>query len=166
VRLPWPWRRQQQVPTDRAQPTSRARPAARPPRGPTEAELLARLDTDGALRGGLDAATWQPIQDWLQLALRTLARRGPSQAEADAGYRALRDSALLLGDVLLGGTTVPDFAASLEGIEAYLTPLFPHEMERAFPALLEEAHRLQRAAAPTDVAAARLATVLRSAFAD
>jgi hypothetical protein len=136
-------------------------PSSRPP---TEAELVARLEGDRALRAEIDTATWQGMQGWLRPALRTLAQRSPAPADADAAYRALRDSALLLGDTLVAGTATPDFADSLAGIEAYLMPFFPRAMEQAFPALIEEAQRLHRQRAPTATAAARLTAVLRAAF--
>ena len=159
MRLPWPWRRRPPRP---APPQTRRN--AHQPRPVDAATLLARLDSDPSLRGGLDPAAWGPIQAWLRAALRRLAAQHPSASDADAAYRALRDSALLLGDVLVSGTDTPDFAQSLEGIEAYLTPYFEAEMERTFPALLQEAQRLQQAHAPRAQASARLAGILRHAF--
>jgi len=166
VRLRWPWRRTQNS-AGEAPPSSpplRPRPSPRPARRLSEVDLLARLEGDVSIRGGLDRASWEPTAGWVRPAVQTLARTAASDDTAEAGYRALRDSALLLGDVLLGGTDAPDFAASLEGIEAYLTPYFPREMESAFPALLEEAARLHRQHASRAQAAARLGAVLRRAF--
>ena len=160
MRLPWPFRRR----TARSAPPAPVRRNAHQPASVSEAELLARLRSDPSLRGDLDAATWAPIDGWLRAAMQTLAQQRPNAREADAAYRALRDSALLLGDVLLGGTATPDFSQSLEGIEAYLTPYFSREMERAFPALLEEAQRQQRLRAPRPQASVALGGVLRRAF--
>lgn len=117
------------------------------------------------MRGGLDPLAGSPALAWLRPAVTLLARTVASNDQAEAGYRGLRDSALLLGDVLLGGTNSPDFAASLEAIEAYLTPFFPREMEAAFPALLVEAERLHRERASTTTAAARLGAIFDRAFA-
>jgi hypothetical protein len=158
--LPWPWRRR----PARTAPSAATGRNAHRPRAVGEAELLARLEGDPTLRGELDAPSWAPIHGWLRTAMSALARQRPNASEADAAYRALRDSALLLGDVLVGGTATPDFAQSLEGIEAYLTPYFPQPMERAFPALLEEAQRLQQRRATRAQASAGLGSVLRAAF--
>ncbi len=160
MRLPWPFRRR----TSRSAPPAPVRRNAHQPPAVSEAELLARLRSDPSLRGDLDTATWAPIEAWLRAAMHTLALQRPNASEADAAYRALRDSALLLGDVVIGGTATPDFAQSLEGIEAYLTPYFSQQMERAFPALLEQAQRQQRLHASRPQASAALAGVLRSAF--
>jgi hypothetical protein len=160
VRLPWPFRRR----TSRSAPPAPVRRNAHQPPSIGEAELQARLRGDPSLRGDLDTATWAPIEAWLCAAIHALALQRPNASEADAAYRALRDSALLLGDVLVGGTATPDFSQSLEGIEAYLTPYFSQEMERAFPALLEEAQREQRLHASRPQASAALAGVLRRAF--
>lgn len=111
---------------------------------------------------------WQPISTWLAWSVRRLAERAQAgrmpASDVDQAYRALRETTLLLGDLLLAGTEIPDFAGSMETVEGYLAPWFPREAEQLFPRLMQVAEGLHRRRASSRVAAQEIGRVLLTSF--
>lgn len=160
MRFPFPIRRL-------ARPRASTPPPAAPP--VTEEALLARLEADQSLRGSLDDVAWEPIHAWLRQAVHAVFADSAVPSDSDSRQRAfmaIYDSALLLGDVLLAGPDQPDFAGSLEALEAYLAPYFPVQTSRAFPKLIEDAQRLHENEATSDEAAVLLGEDLLRAFSE
>ncbi len=136
-----------------------------------EQRLAERLLEDEALRGGLDDATWQPIQSWL---LRAIARIAASTSGLDApraqraldeGQAALREVVSILGAALSTPTLSPTFATHLRALQAQVRPpLFePTQAARVRQALAVAAERLRVQAADAAAAATALARALEAA---
>lgn len=161
LRLSWPWRRHR---------VRQARPAPTPPQRPPpgKADVVRRLAREPSLRGELDDATWQPLSTWLAWSVGRLAQRARAgsmpEGNVDQAYRALRETTLLLGDLLLAGTEIPDFAGSMESVEGYLAPWFPLQAEQLFPRLMQVAEDLHRRRASSQVAAQEIGRVLLTSF--
>jgi hypothetical protein len=106
-----------------------------------------RLLEDESLRGSLDDATWQPIQDWILAAATraAAATSGLDDAAAEPVLNqaqvALRNVAATLVHALEAGPGTPDLATRLE-------PLHHH----ARPPLVERAHTRRVHAALRQVA--------------
>lgn len=90
-----------------------------------ERRLAERFLEDEALRGDLDDATWQPVQDWLLRACGRVAAATASQDDRTAHLvleksgRRLRD----IGRTLAGALAAPQMAPSLEEALAPLVVL-------------------------------------------
>jgi hypothetical protein len=127
-------------------------PPPQPPAGGDDAatrerRLAERLLEDESLRGSLDDATWQPIQDWILAAATRAAAAASGLDDAAAepvlnqAQVALRNVAATLVHALEAGPGTPDLATRLE-------PLHHH----ARPPLVERAHTRRVHAALRQVA--------------
>lgn len=135
-----------------------------------ERRLAERLLERESLRGALDDATWQPIQDWLlrtagRLAAATAGLDEPAAEPAlDRGEAALMEVAAILASALDldAGTTGPALAQRLEPLpRALVPPLVDARHARAVHARLRAATRqLAARPEPAPTAAARLVAAL------
>ena len=133
-----------------------------------EQRLAERFLEDEALRGDLDDATWQPLQDWLLTVITRLAdsTRGlgddAAQPMLDAGQARLRQVVAELADVLSDGTGAPRFAARLTAVAEHLRPplVEPSDTAAMAAAVRAAAEGLASAQADGPTAAGRLAAAL------
>ena len=132
--------------------------------------LVEGLLEDERLRGDLDDATWQPIQDWLLRAAERVAAAtagrddAAAQPSLDAGRATLREMATTLADALGAGTGAADFAARLEPLHHLLRPpLVKSQRARlAHAALRDAAMALAASGADGPAAAAQLVAALEA----
>lgn len=133
-----------------------------------ERRIAERLLEDEALRGDLDDATWQPIQDWLLARVHHLAASTApledtaAESALESGAGLLRNAAGTLVSALeAAGTT--EAATRLESIHRDLrTPLIdPNVDARAVRgALRDAAYAIAQPSADAPTAAARLVKAL------
>jgi hypothetical protein len=136
-----------------------------------ERRLAERFLEDEALRGDLDDATWQPLQDWLLAVIRRLAASteglgdDAAQPILDAGQARLRQIVAELADVLSDGTGAPKFAERLAAVAERLEPplVEPTDAASMAAALRAAAQELASTQADGPTAAGRLVAMLTGA---
>jgi len=112
----------------RLRPPVAAPPAVEDPLPGREQRLAERLLEDEALRGDLDDATWQPIQDWLLAVVKRVAASTAglddtaAQPILDQAQARLRAAVVALGEALAAGPAAPDFIQRLEAVQGELRP--------------------------------------------
>jgi hypothetical protein len=138
-----------------------------------EQRLAERFLENEALRGDLDDATWQPVQDWLLLGVKQLAlsTSGLDDAAAepllDAGQTGLRQVVGDLVDALSVEAGDPAFVERIADVVARLQPPLVEAANVASTAAALQAAAQDLASAGADglTAAARLTAVLADAWA-
>ena len=138
-----------------------------------ERRLAERLLEDERLRGDLDDATWQPIQDWLLVTAGRLARgtQGLTNRVADErlnlGRRALKETAQVIHAALAADADRSRTGALLGELTPLLVPaVVPARQAPARDARLRQAgERIQAEALNSPAAAACIVAAL-AAFAD
>lgn len=136
-----------------------------------ERRLAERFLEDEALRGDLDDATWQPLQDWLLTVITRLAAStkglgdDAAQPLLDAGQARLRPIVAELAEALSDGTGEPKFAERLAAVAERLQPplVEPADAAATAAALRAAAEELASAQADGPTAAGRLVAVLTGA---
>jgi hypothetical protein len=139
-----------------------------------ERTLAERLLEDEALRGDLDDATWQPIQDWMLVQAHRIAAATTGMDDAaaqpvlDNGQAALRQVATTLADALAAGTTSPNFAQRIEPLHKQVRPplVDAARARRVHAALRAVVSELVAQQVDSATAAARLAAVFRTGAGD
>jgi hypothetical protein len=133
-----------------------------------ERRLAERLLEDEGLRGDLDDATWQPIQDWLLATAGHLARgtQGLTDAEADEhlhrARRALKDAAQVIQEALAVDADRSRAGPLLDELPTLLVPaVLPVGRAAALAAHLRRAGEQIEAEAlePADAAACLVAAL-------
>jgi hypothetical protein len=133
-----------------------------------ERRLAEQWLEDEALRGDLDDATWQPIQDWLlAVASRAAAATaGQDDAEAEPVLDSVRADvkalASTLTDALQAGTGATDFAPQLEALHHHLRPpvVERERLPRVHAALRDATAEVVRSRADGPTAAAQVVGAL------
>jgi hypothetical protein len=118
------------VPDSSDTETSRSAGAAlfEHPTDPRTERLAERLVEDEALRGSLEDAAWQPIQDWALELLGDLARRTKDLDDAqaasvlDRAYASLRQAIGALADIIEHGPDSSEVSKPMETLRATLKP--------------------------------------------
>jgi hypothetical protein len=98
------------------------------PTDPRTERLAERLMEDETLRGNLEDAAWQPIQDWALEILGDLARRTKDLDDAqaapvlDRAYASLRQAIGALADITEHGPDSSEVSKPMETLRATLVP--------------------------------------------